>query len=48
MKYSTSKSGILTPLGKTFIEPLQALYDWAANNAAALDELENNIQMAQN
>ncbi|WP_323807398.1 helix-turn-helix domain-containing protein [Acinetobacter piscicola] len=35
----------LTPLGKTFIEPLQALYDWAANNAAALDELEKNMHI---
>lgn len=36
----------LTPLGETFIEPLQALYDWAATNSAALDELQKNIQIA--
>lgn len=34
----------LSPLGKTFVEPLQALYDWAARNSEALDELERNIQ----
>ncbi|UVJ46425.1 helix-turn-helix transcriptional regulator [Pseudomonas sp. LS1212] len=34
----------LTPLGETFVEPLQALYNWAARNSAALDELERNIQ----
>lgn len=37
----------LTPLGETFIEPLQALYDWAATNSAALDELQENIQIAE-
>lgn len=36
----------LTSLGETFIEPLQALYDWAATNSAALDELQKNIQIA--
>lgn len=34
----------LTPLGETFMEPLRALYDWAASNGEALDELERNIQ----
>ncbi|MEB6666845.1 helix-turn-helix transcriptional regulator [Acinetobacter vivianii] len=37
----------LTPLGKVFIEPLQALYDWAAKNADALDKLEFNMQKSQ-
>ncbi|GLS33612.1 transcriptional regulator, HxlR family [Mesorhizobium albiziae] len=36
----------LTALGETFIEPLRALYTWAENNAAALDELDRN--QAQN
>lgn len=34
----------LAPLGEKFIEPLRGLYDWAASNAAALDELERNMQ----
>lgn len=34
----------LAPLGETFIEPLRGLYDWAAQNSAALDELERNLQ----
>lgn len=37
----------LTPLGITFVEPLQALYDWAASNSAALDQLERNIQAVE-
>ena len=32
----------LTELGERFVEPLLALYDWAAANAALLDELERN------
>lgn len=32
----------LTALGDTFLEPLMALYDWAADNSTALDELESN------
>ncbi len=32
----------LTPLGEDFIVPLRALYDWAKDNSAALDELERN------
>ncbi|GHD60061.1 winged helix-turn-helix transcriptional regulator [Jeongeupia chitinilytica] len=34
----------LTPLGIRFVEPLSALYDWAKDNAAALDELEDNLR----
>ena len=34
----------LSPLGETFVEPLEALYDWAARNSEALDQLERNIQ----
>ncbi|MDH4561179.1 helix-turn-helix domain-containing protein [Pseudomonas sp. BN411] len=37
----------LTPLGETFVEPLRELYDWAARNSAALDELERNLQKAE-
>ncbi|MBO3274013.1 winged helix-turn-helix transcriptional regulator [Pseudomonas schmalbachii] len=37
----------LTELGETFVEPLHALYDWAARNSAALDQLERNIQEAE-
>ncbi|WP_244620737.1 winged helix-turn-helix transcriptional regulator [Metapseudomonas lalkuanensis] len=37
----------LTPLGETFVEPLQALYDWAARNSEALDQLERNIQAGE-
>lgn len=37
----------LTPLGETFVEPLQALYDWAARNSEALDQLERNIQAVE-
>lgn len=37
----------LSPLGETFVEPLQALYDWAAKNSEALDQLERNIQAAE-
>ncbi|MCY1371660.1 putative HTH-type transcriptional regulator YybR [compost metagenome] len=33
----------LTPLGETFVEPLKVLYDWARDNAAALDELDRNL-----
>lgn len=36
----------LSPLGETFVEPLEALYDWAAKNSEALDQLEKNIQMS--
>ncbi|SDO45198.1 transcriptional regulator, HxlR family [Pseudomonas jinjuensis] len=37
----------LTEFGETFVEPLHALYDWAARNSAALDQLERNIQEAE-
>lgn len=33
----------LTPLGRTFVEPLTRLYDWAKDNAAALDQLDRNL-----
>lgn len=34
----------LTDLGVTFVEPLKTLYDWAKDNALALDELEENLR----
>lgn len=34
----------LTELGETFVEPLKTLYDWAKDNASALDELEGNLR----
>ena len=34
----------LTALGEIFIEPLQALYDWAEKNVEALNQLEDNMQ----
>lgn len=34
----------LTDLGVTFVEPLRTLYDWAKDNALALDELEENLR----
>lgn len=32
----------LTDLGKRFIEPLMALYEWAETHGALLDELQKN------
>ncbi|MNP11004.1 putative HTH-type transcriptional regulator YybR [compost metagenome] len=37
----------LTELGETFVEPLHELYNWAARNSEALDQLERNIQEAE-
>lgn len=37
----------LTELGETFVEPLRALYQWAENNSAALDELDRNQAESQ-
>jgi len=38
----------LTELGKRFVQPLLALYDWAKDNAGLLDELELNRERANN
>ncbi|MHC8334407.1 winged helix-turn-helix transcriptional regulator [Pseudomonas sp. LB3P25] len=38
----------LTELGKRFVEPLLALYDWAKDNSGLLDELELNRERANN
>lgn len=32
----------LTPLGKTFAEPVEQMYRWGLENQAALDEMEAN------
>jgi DNA-binding HxlR family transcriptional regulator len=35
----------LSPLGQRFVEPVQRLYDWAIENADALDELTPRAEM---
>lgn len=37
----------LTPLGKTFAEPVERMYQWGLENQRALDEMERNLQDAQ-
>jgi DNA-binding HxlR family transcriptional regulator len=37
----------LTPLGKTFAEPIEQMYQWGLDNEAALDEMEQNYRKAQ-
>lgn len=35
----------LSPLGQRFVEPVQRLYDWAIENADALDEMTPRAEM---
>lgn len=37
----------LTPLGKTFAEPIEVMYQWGLENQAALDEMEANVRTAK-
>lgn len=37
----------LTPLGKTFAEPIEVMYQWGLENQAALDEMEANTRNAK-
>lgn len=37
----------LTPLGKTFAEPIEQMYQWGLENQAALDEMEQNLALAR-
>ncbi|MEG3111722.1 MULTISPECIES: helix-turn-helix domain-containing protein [Pantoea] len=37
----------LTPLGKTFAEPIEVMYQWGLDNQAALDEMEANARTAK-
>lgn len=36
----------LTPLGRTFAEPIEQMYQWGLENQAALDEMETCYQAA--
>ncbi|MEH3104666.1 MAG: helix-turn-helix domain-containing protein [Sphingomonas phyllosphaerae] len=38
----------LTPLGRRFVEPIELLYDWARNNADALDSLRPRARSRRN
>ncbi|MDH2066807.1 helix-turn-helix domain-containing protein [Pantoea sp. GD03673] len=37
----------LTPLGLTFAEPIEQMYQWGLENQAALDEMENHARSHQ-
>jgi DNA-binding HxlR family transcriptional regulator len=37
----------LTPLGHTFAEPIEQMYEWGLENQAALDEMENHARSHQ-
>ena len=37
----------LTPLGKIFAEPIEQMYQWGLENQAALDEMEQRLQLAK-
>lgn len=37
----------LTPLGHTFAEPIEQMYEWGLGNQAALDEMENHARSHQ-
>jgi len=37
----------LTPLGRTFAEPIERMYQWGLEHQAALDEMEQNLEAAR-
>jgi DNA-binding HxlR family transcriptional regulator len=37
----------LTPLGQTFAQPIEQMYQWGLENQAALDEMENHARSHQ-
>ena len=37
----------LIPLGHTFTEPIEQMYEWGLENQAALDEMENHARSHQ-